>query len=111
MYLRFSYSCPVRRFYTMEMRLECSIWRDTVCVLRAGKYPLVYLRASRDENILVVLNPFEKDVSCPCEYQLEDVIYSLGKPVSCKEGVLYVPGESAGFIKCHSISRSQGLSW
>lgn len=67
------------------------------------KYPLVYLRTSGDEKILIVLNPSEKDVSCSCEYQLEDVIYSLGRPISRNEGVLCVPGESAAFIKCHSM--------
>ena len=69
------------------------------------KYPLVYLRTSGDEKILIALNPSEKDVSCPCEYQLGDIIYSLGKPVSSKEGVLYVPGQSVGFIKVGTADR------
>lgn len=54
---------------------------------------------SGDEKILVALNPSEKDAACPCIYQLGDVVYSLGKPISSKEGILHVPGQSAGFVK------------
>ena len=63
------------------------------------KYPLVYLRSSENDKILVAINPSEKDAACPCAYQLEDVIYTLGKPISCIDGILHVPGQSVGFIK------------
>ena len=66
------------------------------------KYPLVYLRTSGNEKILAAFNPSEKDVMCPCEYQLEEIIYSLGKPISSKGGMLHVPGQSVGFIKVSS---------
>lgn len=91
--------CEIRKSYPAL----CAYGEIQFVYFEPEKYPLVYLRTSADEKILIVLNPSEKDVSCLCEYQLEDVIYSLGKPVSSKEGVLYVPGESAAFIKCHSM--------
>ena len=76
------------------------LFRSVYC--EPEKYPLVYLRTNGDEKILVVLNPSAKDVTCPCEYQLGDTIYSLGNPISSKEGMLYVPEQSAGFMKVNS---------
>lgn len=63
------------------------------------KYPLVYLRADENQKILVAINPSKEDVVCSCSYQLKDVIYTLGKTISIEEGILHVPGQSAGFIK------------
>lgn len=92
-----------------EIRKLCEIRKSIPALCAYGeiqfvycepeKYPLVYLRTRGNEKILVALNPSEKDAECPCEYQLKDVIYSFCKPISSKEGVLYVSGQSAGFIK------------
>lgn len=92
-----------------EIRKLCAIRRAFPALCAYGeirfvycdpeKYPLVYLRTSESERILAALNPSEKDVTCPCTYQLEDIIYSLGKPISSKDKMLYVPGQSVGFIK------------
>ena len=92
-----------------EIRKLCAIRKSFPALCASGeirfvycepeKYPLVYLRTSGNEKILVVLNPSEKDTMCPCAYRLEDIVYSLGGPISSKEGMLYVPGQSAAFIK------------
>lgn len=63
-----------------------------------GKYPLVYLRSDADNKILVALNPSGEDASCPCPYEMEQVIYTLGGEIKIENGVLYIPGESAAFV-------------
>ena len=64
-----------------------------------NKYPLVYLRICGDERILVILNPSQEDACCPCRYRPQDVIYTLGQPGTFENGILCVPGQSAGFIR------------
>ncbi len=66
-------------------------------------YPLVYLRTAGDEKILIALNPSEKETECPCPYQLEEIIYTLGKSIKITDGKLYVPAQSGGFIKVNEI--------
>lgn len=63
-----------------------------------GKYPLVYLRSMGDSKILVALNPSGEKVSCPCPFEQREVLYTLGKETGIKDGMLYMPGESAGFL-------------
>ena len=63
------------------------------------KYPLVYLRTAGNEKILIFLNPSMSDTECDCPYHPAETIYTLGKPAAIKNGKLYVPAESAGFIK------------
>jgi len=87
--------CKIRKSFPAL----CAFGKIQFVYCEPEKYPLVYLRTSGDEKILVALNPSEKDAACPCDYQLEDIIYSSGKPINSKEGMLHVPGQSAGFIK------------
>ena len=68
------------------------------------KYPLVYLRSDGDSSILVALNPGKEDVSCPCPYQMQETVHTLGKGIKAgkaiklEKGMLSMPGESAGFM-------------
>lgn len=64
-----------------------------------NQYPLVYLRSSEDENILVVLNPSEEAREIPCEYEVLETIYNLGEAVKCENKKLTVPGASAAYLK------------
>ncbi|MDO5346449.1 MAG: alpha-amylase family glycosyl hydrolase [Lachnospiraceae bacterium] len=61
------------------------------------KYPLVYLRSADNQKILVALNPSAEGVSCPCPYEMKERIYTLGGDLRIENGILYIPGESAGF--------------
>ena len=63
------------------------------------KYPLVYLRTYGEEKILAALNPSEREVSIQCPYELQEKIYTLGSEVTLQNGMLIMPGESAGFGK------------
>ena len=92
-----------------EIRKLCKIRKEFPALCAYGsikfvycepeKYPLVYLRTSENEKILVAVNPSEEDTVCSCSYQLKDMVYTLGKPVCIEDGILHVPGQSAGFIK------------
>lgn len=87
--------CKIRR----EFPALCAFGAIQFVYCEPGKYPLVYLRTSGNEKILVAINPSEKDAVCACPYQLGETIYTLGKPVWSEEGMLHVPGESVGFVK------------
>lgn len=62
------------------------------------KYPFVYLRSTKEEKILVILNPSREKASCECSFTPGKVIYSLGGNITFENGKLYVSGESAAFI-------------
>lgn len=62
------------------------------------KYPLVYLRSHGGDKILVALNPGREAVSCQCPYEMGEVVYTLGSGLKIEQGVLHIPGESAGFV-------------
>lgn len=95
-----------------EIRKLCAIRKAHPALCAFGKiqfvycepdqYPLVYLRDSGSERILVALNPSEQDTVCPCAYQPGEMIYTLGRPISIKDGKLHVPGQSAGFIMVYA---------
>lgn len=63
-----------------------------------GKYPLVYLRSHKSGRVLVALNPSRESVSCQCPFEMGEIIYTLGKPMKIENGILYMEGESAGFV-------------
>lgn len=63
------------------------------------RYPLVYLRTDGAENILVILNPSQEQVTCPCSFRPEEVLYQHGGAVRLADGLLTVPGESACFLR------------
>ncbi|HIU04885.1 MAG TPA: glycosylase [Candidatus Coprousia avicola] len=70
-------------------------------------YPLVYLRSERGsdgapkaggQRVLVALNPADRVVTCPCPYEVDEVLYTLGKEAAVCDGVLTMPGASAVFM-------------
>ena len=85
----------IRKLYKIrkEFPALCAYGTIQFVYCESEKYPLVYLRTSEDEKILVAINPSEKDTVCSCPYQLKDVVYTLGKPISLENGKLHVPGQ------------------
>ena len=63
---------------------------DTSC-------PLAYLRSSKDEKIMVILNPSDKEASFSCDYLPIKPLYSLGGEVQFTGDTAIVPASSAGF--------------
>ncbi len=64
-----------------------------------GRYPLVYLRGSVEEKILVILNPANRKVSFACEYLLAENIYSFGGEAVAENGQISVPPCFAGYYR------------
>lgn len=62
-------------------------------------YPFVYLRKSHDEQILVILNPSDKEVTFTCDYEPKEAVYSFGKKVRTEGKNITVPAQSAGFYR------------
>ena len=60
-------------------------------------YPFVYLRKSDEEQILVILNPSDKEVSFTCDYEPKEAVYSFGEKVRTEGNKIVVPAQSAGF--------------
>lgn len=63
-----------------------------------NQFPLVYLRTQGESRVLVVLNPSRNDAVCPCPYALGEAIYVHGGKAAVSDGMLHIPGESAGFF-------------
>ena len=64
-------------------------------------YPLVYLRSERAEGgqrVLVALNPADRPATCPCPYEADEVIYTLGGTSELADGTLTMPAASATFF-------------
>ena len=62
-----------------------------------NSYPLVYLRSSGEEQILVILNPAAREVTFPCDLTPGECLYSLGGNITVKNGVITVPPCFAGW--------------
>ena len=62
-------------------------------------YPLVYVRSSREEKILVIINPSGKEQRFSCAYLPEKPIYTNGKEACFADGVVKVPPKHAGYYK------------
>ena len=62
-------------------------------------YPLVYLRSSDDERILVILNPSAHEAAFPCEFSPKECIYSFGGELHAAGTTLNVPAYFAGFYR------------
>ncbi len=60
-------------------------------------YPFAYLRKSNDEQILVILNPSDKEVAFECELQPKESVYCFGEKVRTEGKKIIVPAQSAGF--------------
>lgn len=62
-------------------------------------YPLAYLRSGENEEILVVLNPSDKEVRFPCGYLPRETVYSFGKEAAFDGKTALVPAGHAGFYR------------
>ncbi len=62
-------------------------------------YPFAYLRSNETEKILVILNPSHNEASFSCQYIPKEAIYMFGKAVSYENGIITMPGGSAGFYR------------
>ena len=65
----------------------------------APKQALAYERFCQEERLLVVLNPYRDAVSFPCEMKLCQTVFHFGEEVSQAEGIVSVPGVSAGIYR------------
>lgn len=61
-------------------------------------YPFAYLRSSKEEKILVVLNPSGKEADFACDFKPAKTIYSYGGKTDFKEGRIIAPPCSANYI-------------
>ena len=65
----------------------------------SNTYPLVYLRSSADEKILVILNPSGSPADFDCEYHLSEKLHGFGGDITLTDGKATVPGGSYGFYR------------
>ena len=62
-------------------------------------YPLVYLRSSEEERILVIINPSKHEVTFPSTLPLKEPLYTFGgQAVVCGDKIT-VPASFAGFYE------------
>lgn len=62
-------------------------------------YPFAYLRSSGEEKILVVLNPSGREESFACDLKVGKALYTLGGKAETADGIIKVPGCTAGFFE------------
>lgn len=60
-------------------------------------YPLAYLRSGETEDILVIINPADRQVSFPCDYIPTGTAYHFGKEAAFDGKTAVVAPCSAGF--------------
>ncbi len=60
-------------------------------------YPLVYIRSSESERILVIINPSDKAAEFPCELTFKGTAYVFGGAAGSDGKKVSVPPCSAGF--------------
>lgn len=60
-------------------------------------YALAYIRSSKEEKVLVVINPSEQTTSFDGNYKIADALYNIGGKITCTDGKITVPGCFAGF--------------
>ena len=61
-------------------------------------YPLVYVRSSGEEKILVIINPAAREVSFDCALAPKETIYRFGGEIACKDGKITVAPQTAAFL-------------
>lgn len=65
-----------------------------------GEYPLVYVRKSEEESVLVVINPSDEQISVKLPVQIKSCIYSYNeKQVEINGEEMVVPSQFAGFYE------------
>ena len=62
-------------------------------------YPFAYLRSDGKEEILVILNPSQNETTFSCRLIPKETVYFFGGIISCENGIITVPGGSAGFYR------------
>lgn len=60
-------------------------------------YPLVYLRDSGSERILVIINPGAEEAKYNCRYTLKNTVYSFNGEAKAADNGLIIPPCSAGY--------------
>lgn len=71
----------------------------TFTYVEKDTYPLVYLRSSDTEKVMVILNPADRETTFPCSYSLGQTIYSFGGDIKISGGYVVVPPMSVTFIQ------------
>jgi Glycosidases len=66
-------------------------------------YPLVYLRSTAEEQILVLINPSDTPAVFECTLPLSEKLYSFGRDITAGEGKISVPAGSYGFYRTSPI--------
>lgn len=91
----------VKRLIEIRMAHPALLSRGGIEFVYAKKdtYPLVYLRSSDDERILVILNPSAHEAAFPCEFSPKECIYSFGGELHAAGTTLNVPAYFAGFYR------------
>ncbi len=64
-----------------------------------GGYPLVYLRGTKEDGVLVAINPLDKACTIRTEYTPTSMLYSIGDAATASGGVLTLPPCSASYLK------------
>lgn len=62
-------------------------------------YPFAYLRSAGEENILVIINPADREVSFGCGYVPAEKLYSFGGEITIDSGIITVPSCFAGYYR------------
>lgn len=90
----------VRRLITLRRAHPALLASGEIEFVDAGQaYPLVYVRSSREEKILVIINPSGKEQCFSCAYLPKKTIYTIGKEACFADGVVTVPPKHAGYYK------------
>lgn len=90
----------VRRLITLRRAHPALLASGEIEFVDAGQaYPLVYVRSSREEKILVIINPSGKEQRFSCAYLPKKTIYTIGKEACFADGVVTVPPKHAGYYK------------
>lgn len=66
---------------------------------KENAYPFAYMRSSGEEKILVVINPSDREESFACSQKIGKAVYTLGGEAEVSEGMVTVPGCTAGFFE------------
>lgn len=66
---------------------------------KENAYPFAYMRSNGEEKILVVINPSDREESFACSQKIGKAVYTLGGEAEVSEGMVTVPGCTAGFFE------------
>ncbi len=89
----------IKKLITIRKEHPALLSKGEIEFLSSGDYPLVYLRKSEDETILVVINPADRKVSIAFDKAPKSVIYSFGELAEFAAGKVEAGPCSAGFYE------------